>query len=68
MADQDPVSFGQKLLRWMPFALPAIGGTVGIIVVNSYPMSFINPVLAVGGGIVIGWAISALIFRLIEYR
>ena len=68
MADREPTTLGQKLLSWMPIALPAIGGTLGIILVNSFPQAFINPVFAVGGGIFLGWVISALVFRFIEYR
>jgi len=68
LADRGPKSFKELLLSWMPFAFPAIGGTLGMILVNSYPTAFINPVVAVGGGIFLGWAISALIFRFIEYR
>ena len=52
----------------MPFVLPVLGGALGMGLVQAAPMAFINPMIAVGGGALIGWAISALIFRLIEYR
>ena len=59
---------GRRLLSWMPFVLPVIGGALGMGLVQAYPMAFINPVIAVGGGALAGWGISALVFRWIEYR
>ena len=68
MADHNPNSFGRKLLSWAPFVLPVIGGAAGMIIVNSTPEAFLNPVIAVAGGAVAGWGLSALIVRLADFR
>lgn len=48
-----------KVQSWLPYALPVLGGTIGVAYVNMVPQAFLNPV----AGIVIG----ALLGRLAAY-
>ncbi|MDU8926963.1 hypothetical protein RXV86_06170 [Alisedimentitalea sp. MJ-SS2] len=61
-----PMSRGQTILSWFPFVLPALGGLAGIGLVQGFPMAQINPMYAVGGGILAGFAIARLFSRMIK--
>lgn len=43
-----------KIEAWLPYALPVLGGLLGIVWVNLNKMDFINPVLAIVIGVVLG--------------
>ncbi|WP_245709654.1 hypothetical protein [Ruegeria halocynthiae] len=43
------------------YALPVLGGLLGVAYVNTNYMDFINPVWAVGGGALLGWIIARVI-------
>ncbi|WP_235216202.1 hypothetical protein [Ruegeria halocynthiae] len=44
------------------YALPVLGGLLGVVYVNINHMDFINPVWAVGGGAILGW-VAARVMR-----
>ncbi|WP_424833626.1 hypothetical protein [Ruegeria sp.] len=54
---RDPRSRIQKddVLTVLGYALPVLGGLLGVAYVNTNYMDFINPVWAVGIGAIIGW-------------
>ena len=54
---RDPRSRIQKddVLTVLGYALPVLGGLLGVAYVNTNYMEFINPVWAVGIGAIIGW-------------
>ncbi len=50
------------VLTWVGYALPVLGGLLGVAYVNINHMDFINPVWAIGGGAILGW-IAARVLR-----
>ncbi|SDW40225.1 hypothetical protein SAMN05444358_101726 [Ruegeria halocynthiae] len=49
------------VLTVLGYALPVLGGLLGVAYVNTNYMDFINPVWAVGGGALLGWIIARVI-------
>ncbi|WP_299946139.1 hypothetical protein [uncultured Ruegeria sp.] len=49
------------LLTALGYALPVLGGLLGVVYVNTKYMNFINPVWAVGAGVLLGWIIARVI-------
>ena len=49
----------------LPYALPVLGGLLGVVWVNLNKMEFLNPVLWIGIGVVAGWALAKLLVRLL---
>ena len=54
MADLSP-TLKERIVAAAPFVLPVLGGGVGMAVVNLNRGLYLNPVWAVGAGIVAGW-------------
>ncbi|WP_170765906.1 hypothetical protein [Ruegeria lacuscaerulensis] len=52
-------------LTWAGYALPVLGGLLGVAHVNIYHMDFINPVWAVGGGAILGWVAARVIRKVL---
>jgi hypothetical protein len=48
----------------MPFVMPAIGGAVAVVYINLNEMKFLNPLIWIPLGIVLGWAAGRLLLRL----
>ncbi len=53
------------VLTWLGYALPVLGGLLGVAYVNINHMAFINPVWAVGGGVILGWIAARLIRKVL---
>lgn len=53
------------VLTWLGYALPVLGGLVGVAYVNINHMEFINPVWAIGGGAILGWIAARLIRKVL---
>ncbi|NVO55284.1 hypothetical protein HW561_05715 [Rhodobacteraceae bacterium B1Z28] len=53
------------VLTWLGYALPVLGGLLGVVYVNVNHMEFINPVWAVGGGAILGWIAVRLIRKVL---
>ena len=49
------------VLTLIGYALPVLGGLLGVAYVNINHMDFINPVWAVGAGAILGWVAARLI-------
>lgn len=49
------------VLTWLGYALPVLGGLLGVAYVNINYFEFINPVWAIGGGVILGWIVARLI-------
>ncbi len=47
-----------------PIVLPVVGGLTGVVVINS--LGHGNPLMGVAGGAVAGWAIAAILVRLLD--
>ncbi len=47
------------------YALPVLGGLLGVAYVNVNYTDFINPVWAIGGGAVLGWIAARLLRRVL---
>ncbi len=54
MADLSP-TLKERSIAAAPYVLPVLGGGVGMAVVNLNRGLYLNPVWAVGAGIVVGW-------------
>ncbi|WP_298935432.1 hypothetical protein [uncultured Ruegeria sp.] len=54
-----------EVLTAMGYALPVLGGLFGVAYVNINYMAFINPVWAVGGGVILGWIASRILRKLL---
>lgn len=63
MANRNPT-----LEAAITYVLPVLGGALGVIYVNVFRADFINPVLGIGGGAVLGWALARLILKLMNKR
>lgn len=50
------------------YILPVLGGALGVIYVNVFRSDFINPVLGIGGGAILGWAVARVILKLLSKR
>ncbi|MGX9350473.1 hypothetical protein ACS3QZ_04680 [Shimia sp. W99] len=59
---------GRGLEAWIPIGMPALGGLAGVIWVNAFKMDFINPVLGIGGGILLGWIAGRIVLKLMQRR
>ena len=64
MAEQS-TSLREKLLAALPFVMPAIGGMLGVIYLNTAE-GFPIPFLWVGIGILGGWTIGRVLARLLD--
>ena len=53
------------VLTLLGYALPVLGGLLGVAYVNINHMDFINPVWAVGGGAILGWVAARLMRRML---
>ncbi len=53
------------VLTALGYALPVLGGLLGVAYVNINHMNFINPVWAVGGGAILGWIVARVIRKLL---
>ncbi|WP_170324948.1 hypothetical protein [Ruegeria arenilitoris] len=53
------------VLTWLGYALPVLGGLLGVAYVNIFYMDFINPVWAVGIGAILGWVAARLIRKML---
>ena len=51
-----------NVLTALGYALPVLGGFLGMVYVNINHMAFINPVWAVAGGVILGW-VAARVLR-----
>lgn len=58
--------FLDSVERAIPFIMPAIGGGLGVIYVNLYPMKFLNPMIWIPLGIFLGWATARGILKLMD--
>lgn len=54
MADKPTKSLSVKFESWLPYALPVLGGTMGVAYVNMVPKAFVNPVLGIVIGAILG--------------
>ncbi len=54
-----------NFLTWLGYALPVLGGLLGVAYVNVNYTDFINPVWAIGGGAVLGWIAARLLRRVL---
>lgn len=52
-----------KLEAWLPYALPVLGGLLGVVWVNLNKMDFLNPVVAVVIGVILGRVASIFAVR-----
>ena len=50
----------------MPYVLPAIGGLLGVIFVNTRPMAQLNPMIWIPFGIFLGWIAARGILKLMD--
>ena len=55
-----------KIESWLPYALPVLGGLMGVVWVNLNKFDFINPVLGIGLGAIAGWAAARIILTIIR--
>ena len=53
------------VLTWLGYALPVLGGVLGVAYVNIRYMDFINPVWAIGGGAILGWIAARTLRRIL---
>ncbi|MCG7518254.1 hypothetical protein [Ruegeria sp. Ofav3-42] len=53
------------VLTLVGYALPVLGGLLGVAYVNINHMEFINPVWAVGGGAILGWVAARIMRRML---
>ncbi|UAB90349.1 hypothetical protein I5192_06725 [Ruegeria sp. SCSIO 43209] len=53
------------VLTVLGYALPVLGGLLGVAYVNTKYMDFINPVWAVGAGALLGWIIARVIRKVL---
>ena len=51
------------VLTAVSYALPVLGGLLGVAYVNIHYTDFINPVWAVGGGAILGWVAARVMRR-----
>lgn len=63
MADQHSKSLSVKIESWLPYALPVLGGTLGVTYVNLVPTAFLNPVAGIVLGAVAGRIVSFFIVK-----
>lgn len=54
---------GQKIESWLPYALPVLGGVIGVAYVNMVPKAFVNPVLGIVIGALAGRVLAFLIVK-----
>ena len=63
MADKPSQPLSIKLEGWLPYALPVLGGVLGVAYVNLMPKSFLIPVLGIVIGAVLGRIASYFIVK-----
>ena len=63
MADRKPTLL-RRVLAALPYALPVLGGLIGIAWINM--TSHGSPILGIAGGALLGAVVAAVIVRLIE--
>jgi len=56
--------FADTLAVVVPIVLPVVGGLTGVVVINT--LGYGNPLIGVAGGAVAGWAIAAILVRLLD--
>ena len=61
MANNVTQPLSQKIASFLPYALPVLGGVLGIIYVNLTPREFNNPAVWIAVGAAVGWAVSRVI-------
>ena len=64
MADLKP-TLKERSVAAAPYVLPVLGGGVGMAVVNLNRDLYLNPVWAIGGGVVVGWLLGRGVVRLL---
>ncbi|WP_299356711.1 hypothetical protein [uncultured Shimia sp.] len=52
-----------KIEGWLPYALPVLGGLLGVVWVNIAAWSYINPVIAVVVGALLGRVAAIVVTR-----
>jgi hypothetical protein len=55
----------ERIVAALPYALPVLGGLLGVVWVNLNKMEFLNPVLWIGIGVVAGWVLARVLVRLL---
>ncbi|MDK3072712.1 hypothetical protein QO034_06290 [Sedimentitalea sp. JM2-8] len=62
MADRPP-ALSTRILAVLPFALPVLGGVLGVAWVNATAHG--SPVLGIAAGAVAGWILAAVVSRVL---
>ena len=60
----DRVRLADRIAAALPFVLPVLGGGSGAFLADA--MGDFNPVIAVAGGAIAGWALAAVLVRLLD--
>ncbi|WP_306004744.1 hypothetical protein [Aquicoccus porphyridii] len=68
MDERGDISVRDRVLSWLPYALPVLGGFLGMLWVQMNPAAQLNPVVAVVLGVVAGRLLSVLVLRLVPGR
>ncbi len=68
MDERGEISARDRILSWLPYALPVLGGLLGTVWVQVNRAEQLNPVVAVVLGVVAGRLVAALILRLVPGR
>lgn len=68
MKERGYISVRDRVLSWLPYALPVLGGFLGMAWVQLNRADQLNPVVAVVLGVVAGRLLAALILRLVPER
>ena len=63
MTDQSE-PFVQKVATVLPFVMPAIGGGIGVVLVNMSNLG--NPFIYISTGALLGWLVARLIAKPLE--
>nr|WP_319948087.1 hypothetical protein [uncultured Shimia sp.] len=66
MDNQPKQPLSVKIDGWLPYALPVLGGLLGVSYVNMVPQAFVNPVLAIVIGVVAGRILAFGIGKLLR--
>ncbi|WP_372885020.1 hypothetical protein [Shimia sp.] len=56
-------STGAKIEAALPYALPVLGGTLGVTFVQLNSFSYLNPVIAIATGAILGRVAAVFIVR-----
>jgi len=68
LAEQGDMNMRDRVLTWLPYALPVLGGFLGMVWVQVNRADQLNPVVAVVLGVVAGRLLAGLILRLVPAR